>query len=60
MNQNQITDTAYGKPQLTRFGTFRELTLLGPDPGNDIITVTGIGCNARDTDPDSPFACARS
>jgi len=37
----------YVKPILERFGTFRELTQIGPATGADIATMFGIpaGCN---------------
>ncbi len=38
----------YEKPQLQRFGTFRELTKFGPDSGSDIGSIFGIaGCSAE-------------
>lgn len=46
----------YEKPQLQRFGTFRQLTRFGPDSGSDIGSVFGIsGCNAQDSE--SEFGC---
>ena len=46
----------YEKPQVQRFGTFRELTRFGPEAGSDIGSVFGIsGCNAQDTQ--SEFGC---
>ena len=46
----------YEKPQLHRFGTFRQLTRFGPESGSDIGSVYGItGCNAQDTQ--SEFGC---
>jgi hypothetical protein len=37
----------YEKPMLERFGTFRELTRLGLDQGNDLFSGFGIpGCDA--------------
>lgn len=37
----------YEKPILERFGTFRELTLLGLDAGSDLFSGFGIpGCDA--------------
>ena len=46
----------YEKPTLQRFGTFREITKLGPEAGSDIGSVFGIsGCNAQDTQ--SEFGC---
>jgi len=40
----------YTKPRLERFGTFRELTLIGSAVGSDISAVFGIpaGCNPDD------------
>jgi hypothetical protein len=51
---------AYEKPRAERFGTFRELTLIGPAGGNDIGSVFGLdaGCNPNTQDPD--FACRAS
>lgn len=47
----------YEKPVLQRFGTFRELTRIGPDTGADLGSVFGIsGCNGLDT-PGSDFGC---
>jgi hypothetical protein len=50
----------YEKPELERFGTFRELTQIGSAAGSDISAVFGLGagCNPNTSDPD--FACARS
>ena len=46
----------YEKPQLQRFGTFRELTRFGAEAGSDIGSVFGIaGCNGQD--PESEFGC---
>lgn len=46
----------YEKPELERFGTFRELTRFGPEAGSDIGSVYGIaGCNAQDRE--SEFGC---
>lgn len=43
----------YEKPMLERFGTFRELTRLGLDQGNDLFSGFGIpGCNAGTGAPD--------
>jgi hypothetical protein len=50
----------YEKPQIERFGTFRQLTRIGADAGTDAGSVYGIpdaGCNGQDTDPD--FGCNR-
>ncbi len=51
------TRMAYQKPAVERFGSFRELTKIGPSQGNDIGSVFGLdaGCNPNTTDPD--FAC---
>jgi hypothetical protein len=51
---------AYEKPRAERFGTFRDLTLIGPAEGNDIGSVFGLdaGCNPNTQDPD--FACRAS
>ncbi|MGI9042048.1 MAG: lasso RiPP family leader peptide-containing protein [Gemmatimonadales bacterium] len=40
----------YTKPKLERFGTFRDLTLIGSATGADISAVFGIpaGCNPND------------
>jgi hypothetical protein len=35
----------YEKPKLERFGTFRELTLLGIDSGQDAGGMFGLGCD---------------
>ncbi|MBA2243762.1 MAG: lasso RiPP family leader peptide-containing protein [Gemmatimonadetes bacterium] len=50
----------YEKPTLERFGTFRELTLIGPAGGQDIGSVFGLdaGCSPGNNDPD--FACRYS
>lgn len=50
----------YEKPKLERFGTMRELTLIGPAAGSDIASVFGLdaGCNPNTDDPD--FACRTS
>ena len=46
----------YQKPALQRFGTFRELTRIGPDAGADLGSVFGIsGCNGQDAQSD--FGC---
>jgi len=38
----------YEKPQLQRFGTFRQLTQFGPDGGSDIGSISGIdGCSSE-------------
>ena len=49
----------YQKPKLERFGTFRELTQLGLEGGNDLFS--GLGIPGCDSDPDAaPGAqCAR-
>lgn len=54
------TGAAYEKPRAERFGTFRDLTLIGPAAGNDIGSVFGLdaGCNPNTNDPD--FACRAS
>jgi hypothetical protein len=47
----------YTKPAVERFGTLRQLTLIGPAAGDDIGSVFGltVGCNQNTGDPD--FAC---
>jgi len=48
----------YVKPQLERFGTFRQITQIGAEGGNDAGSVFGIpGCNGLD-DEDPDFGCA--
>ncbi len=52
----QARTTAYARPELERFGTFREMTRLGADEGSDIGSVYGIpGCNGQDNE--SEFGC---
>ncbi|CAA9355645.1 MAG: hypothetical protein AVDCRST_MAG11-3785 [uncultured Gemmatimonadaceae bacterium] len=47
----------YEKPEVQRFGTFRELTKFGAQAGSDIGSVFGItGCSANDRE--SEFGCA--
>lgn len=47
----------YEKPALQRFGTFRELTRIGPETGADLGSVFGIaGCNGQDTSG-GDFSC---
>ena len=49
----------YEKPKLNRFGTFRELTRLGLDGGNDLFSGLGIpGCDAS-SDAIAVEACER-
>jgi len=51
------TSSRYRKPALTRYGTFRDLTRVGPIGGSDIGSVFGIaGCEPTDRDPD--FRCS--
>ena len=53
----------YQKPKLERFGTFRELTRLGPDFGNDFTSIFGpavpgpVGCTEGGGEG---FGCGRS
>jgi len=56
-NDANTEGNRYEKPSVERFGTFRDLTLIGPAEGNDIGSVFGlaVGCNPNTTDPD--FAC---
>ncbi len=58
--KSHTAGTVYKKPTLERFGTFRELTLIGPAGGNDIGSVFGLdaGCTPNTNDPD--FACRYS
>jgi hypothetical protein len=52
------TTRRYVTPTLERFGTFRQLTLIGASQGNDIGSSFGIpGCNANDNTTE--FGCAR-
>lgn len=47
----------YEKPQLHRFGTFRDLTRFGPDGGSDIGSISGIaGCSGENQG--NEFGCA--
>ncbi|HEV2108941.1 MAG TPA: lasso RiPP family leader peptide-containing protein [Thermomicrobiales bacterium] len=58
--KSHTAETVYEKPTLERFGSFRELTLIGPAMGNDIASVFGLsaGCNPDTDDPD--YACRYS
>lgn len=49
------THEPYNKPVLERFGTFRELTQLGPSGGSDVAGVLSLTCNPNTGDAD--FAC---
>lgn len=42
----------YEKPRLERFGTFRELTMLGTDSGTDIASAFGLGANQDSNRPE--------
>ena len=50
----------YEKPRLTRFGTFRELTLVGPSGDNDGYFVCGVHCHDELVPPPTEPGAARS
>ena len=57
MNDN-VAQASYEKPSLERFGTFRQLTMIGPAAGADVSSVFGLdaGCYPNTNDPD--FNCS--
>lgn len=48
---------AYAKPKVTRFGTFRGLTQLGPSSGSDVATVFGLSPTCNNNTGDPTFSC---
>lgn len=46
----------YERPTLTRYGSFRELTRIGPDAGGDISSVFGISAGCDNTQS-GDFGC---